>query len=344
MSVGHAPRRAFTLIELLVVIAIIAILIGLLLPAVQKVREAAARMQCQNHMKQLALAFHNYHEAQGVLAPSILFHPSAGNPSDFNSNFGPNWAVLILPYIEQDNLFRSVGTSIQNYPLTGDNTWRSLRGNNVKTLRCPSDTGGEVLCSVAGGGWARGNYGANAGPGMFWVGGNDGVITSSGGVYGEQSPSFSGSGGYGGLNFPGGGTVTVNRGITLLSIQDGTASTILIDELRIGPVAGDLRGTWAMGQAGASISAGNGRSDTPTPNVSQSGWDDIQGCSDQPAIGMGCCSGCLSWQVTAKSKHTGGVNVAFADGHIQFVANSVTNLTWFLLHSRNDGQVISGNY
>src|SRR6188474_2720998 len=110
----------FTLIELLVVIAIIAILIGLLLPAVQKIREAANRMKCSNQLKQLGLAAHNYHDTNSKLPPAVLLNPQVNNPADYNQNFGPNWAVLILPFIEQDNLFRTVSQSVQEYMANGN--------------------------------------------------------------------------------------------------------------------------------------------------------------------------------------------------------------------------------
>src|SRR5262245_50183030 len=106
----YRARRGFTLIELLVVIAIIAVLIGLLLPAVQKVREAAARMQCANNLKQLGLALHNYHDSNRTLPPAFVARTQL------------SWHVLILPYVEQDNLFRAMDTTTAGaYTITNRN-------------------------------------------------------------------------------------------------------------------------------------------------------------------------------------------------------------------------------
>src|SRR5438309_8180940 len=108
-----SSRKGFTLIELLVVIAIIAILIALLVPAVQKVREAAARTQCTNNMKQLALACHAYHDAKKQLPPAVLVGRGIGWNDE--NNIGPNWAILAMPYYDQGALYNQYSVSIQNY-------------------------------------------------------------------------------------------------------------------------------------------------------------------------------------------------------------------------------------
>jgi len=341
MHIFRSQRPGFTLVELLVVIAIIGILVALLLPAVQAAREAGRRTQCTNNFKQQALAIHNHHDVFKVTPALVLESPQVSDISDFNQPFGPNWAVLILPYIEQGPLYNLVADSIKTYPVDSNSTWRNIRGNVLNVYLCPSDSPADPFSKV-GGGWARGNYGANAGPGMFWNGGSVGVAEYTSGKWIDHNPNQFQAEYYPSwtAGWAGGGPLVVNGGNTFAGIIDGTSSTILIDELRTGPSANDLRGTWAMGMTGASISSGNGRIDTPTPNISLSGWDDIQSCDDRPDIQMGCCS-CNSWQVPAKSRHPGGVLTAFSDGHVQFFSNSVTQQVWFLLHSRDDGQSVS---
>jgi prepilin-type N-terminal cleavage/methylation domain-containing protein/prepilin-type processing-associated H-X9-DG protein len=360
-------RTGFTLIELLVVIAIIAILIGLLLPAVQKVREAAARMQCSNNLKQLGLAAHNYHDVYKKLPPASLV-PYAGVNNDSNLDmrmpFGPNWAVLILPFIEQDNLYKiaNVGsypgispvpnvTSFKNVGLlSGINTsWRVIRSNTVPIYVCPSDPNNQTPFSdttlVPEANWARGNYAANAGFDDYdHVSGGANYLSSAGGV---------GSPLYHVISSP---VMAANYGSKIQAISDGTSNTVLFNEVRSGISPLDPRGTWALGFPGASITNAGRAPYNPTPNntLGDSGndGDEIQNCSKfwfkgiGSLQGMGCINdkGAIMTSGMARSLHSGGVNSCFCDGSVRFIGNSVSELTWGLLQSKADGLVLGNDY
>ena len=326
-------RRGFTLIELLVVIAIIAILIGLLLPAVQKVREAAARTSCINNIKQIALACHNWHDTNGKLPPAVLIGRGIGWNDD--NNMGPNWAVLILPQMEQNALYTQYSTSIQNYTnfavpngSTGSNdqNWRNMAPTVMKGYTCPSEGNGNVNGNrTTPGNWARGNYAANSGPGSYPNNANGG----------------SGNDGYG---VPGGGVMCINWGSTLtqLSGQDGTANTIMINHLRAGPAANDMRGTWAFGMPGCSITAEHAIGDCYTPNDTGCCSDDVAGCNDRPDIAMGCWNGGYG-QGQARSQHSGVVIAAMGDASVRTIKNSVSQQNWYYMNSRNDGKTWTDN-
>jgi prepilin-type N-terminal cleavage/methylation domain-containing protein/prepilin-type processing-associated H-X9-DG protein len=361
-------RRGFTLIELLVVIAIIAVLIGLLLPAVQKVRAAAARMQCANNIKQIVLANHTYHDSNERF-PVGCYIPYASdgyhNTQDITYPFGPNWAIYILPYIEQDNLYKTINVNAYPGPIANifdfknyDRSWRALRGQTVKTYLCPSDPFNQAPYVDASGvdapaevGWARGNYAATCG---F----TDSDHTTDGASCLGSDP-FSGPQGDGLPALSKGPifffSTTGRNGTRMTDITDGTSNTIMINEVRAGISSLDSRGVWALGHPGSSLTEA-GRVYNPTPNNrldSPDGLtygDELQTCYKfwYPGIGsqlgMGCFPNVTGDQMNsamARSGHTNGVNAGFADGHVRFINNSIDEYTWCILQSKNDGQVIN---
>jgi len=310
-------RPAFTLIELLVVIAIIAILVGLLLPAVQKVREAAARTQCQNNLKQLGIALHSFHDSNGVFPASGWTTAGPGNPA--GKYVG--WRPLTLPYIEQENL--------QKLYDFHSNWWE---GTNpvaaavpVKTYRCPSAPNREVLAAVA----------KSPRPAMTFS--NPLAVTDYEAIMGVQP---------GAIN-PHAGTELYNAGnrFSVMSrnsrtkmtvIGDGTSSTVMVVECGGRPVVYRDR----RAQPGLSNDQGIG-------------WADSEGpFSLDGAAAGGSAEGCgvaCSAAMNAKndnepySFHSGGGNFLFADGHVQFLRDSLPLTTLAALCTMNAGEVVS-NY
>jgi prepilin-type N-terminal cleavage/methylation domain-containing protein/prepilin-type processing-associated H-X9-DG protein len=369
-------RHAFTLIELLVVIAIIGVLIGLLLPAVQKVREAANRTSCSNNLKQIALAAHTYHDGfkrlpVGCYIPYAMdgFHDT----QDITLPFGPNWAIYMLPFIEQDAIYNSI--SITSYPGSGvtpttlttytayDRSWRALRGRTIKVFLCPSDAFNQDpyndtsgIDAPAEAGWARGNYAGTAGftdsdhttdgrnanlNNPFNGKAEDGVVPGN-----PANPPLS----KGPIFFF---STTGRNGTKITDIKDGTSNTIMFNEVRAGINPLDSRGVWALGHPGSSLTEA-GRNYNPTPNNTldspdgQTYGDELQNCYKFwyygiGVDGMGCfpnTSGDQANSAMARSLHPGGVNAAFADGGVRFITNSIDQYTWCILQSKNDGQII----
>jgi prepilin-type N-terminal cleavage/methylation domain-containing protein/prepilin-type processing-associated H-X9-DG protein len=367
----NAHRGAFTIIELLVAMTIIGLLAAMLLPALQRVHAAMERLQCAHNMKQIGLAAHDYAsvhgrlpvggtepyalpasppsiaDASGIPPPELLYDltltdsPTRRDTDPIRYPWGPNWAVHLLPYIEQEALFKQaqVGDYMIGYQTGNDqlrDRWREVVKDQVIPIYlCPSGPGNaEPFAGYTHnpGPWARGNYAANAGPAWWQMSLNGYSYTE---VYGLTGPVFG-----------------INYGAVLHQIPDGSSSTILFNEVRIGVSALDPRGVWAMGYPGASITAANAIGDCLTPNDATETSDDVQGCPDvyYPGIGtrdhMGCNVGFAdlgwpSWQAQARSLHPSGVNVCFADGAVRFISNTVEQAVWFHLLSANDGNPVS---
>jgi prepilin-type N-terminal cleavage/methylation domain-containing protein len=314
-------RRGFTLIELLVVIAIIAILIGLLLPAVQKVREAAARMRCQNNLKQIGLGLHNYHDAYQQFP--------FGFTEQGLDRRRENWFQLILPYVEQENLFRSYMADPTGRNAGGDQWIHQMTGIHVRTpintFCCPSDGGAPGLGANGGTTAFQGSYAVCAG-GITWTG--------SVGVQRDIS-----SGDAGGMFFR-------DSRIRLTDVNDGTSNTLMASEgvIRGNGVGGwgELGGFWGGAPHGAYGFSTSEVPNTPVPDrVYTCKATNRPGAPNNAPCESGFTLGLPGRWTFARSLHTGGVNVVLGDASVRFISNTIDRFTWQAMGTRSDGLVIN---
>jgi prepilin-type N-terminal cleavage/methylation domain-containing protein len=347
-------RPAFTLIELLVVIAIIAVLIGLLLPAVQKVREAAARIQCANNLKQLGLAFHTYLDANNTA------FPPPGLPSDTDLNTNPNWPAIahgwgtrLLPFFEQDNLYRLYDFT---QPFTSSANARVIT-THLKLMQCPSTPTPNRLYTATSAPlnltWtaSASDYVATSGIGIdIW----NNVLQARG--YGPAPPIAARN-----------GLLQGNSGMppNLASVTDGTSNTILVGELAGRP---DI---WRAGKLTPGVvTFTSGRTLVGKVSNVGAGWGDpfnghnvIDGAPYDggpfpfsplikfgPCVinclnhnGMGGLSGDHPGHGGLYSFHTGGAQAVFGDGSVHFLSASMKTEFFVFLVTRSGGEVIPGS-
>ena len=312
-------RKGFTLIELLVVIAIIAILIGLLLPAVQKVREAAARMSCSNNLKQLGLAFHNYHD------------PTSGLPSnirpDATSTVRVRWATYLLPYFEQDNLFRTVNPN-QNW-----HQQPALFGTRLKGFECPSAPNGAILdgapetapqwTPIAANGDYAGFYGVS--PELVTLGY---VASSSAGA--DK------------------GAISKTQKLNFAAFTDGLSNTLQLTEsagrpnvyrngkLVVTAIGNDRvhGGGWCRPASELNVLRGSSADGLTFPGASAINVTngEVLGAYPHPYYNTDGTGQIYGF-------HTGGVNALFADGSVRFLKASTNIATLAALVTRNGGEM-----
>lgn len=280
-------RNAFTLIELLVVIAIIAILIGLLLPAVQKIREAANRMSCTNNLKQIGLGLHNHHD-------SYLYFPAgftAIAPPGGDVAPGWGWSFHVLPYLEQDNMWKSQD---QTQSVTNS----ALLAQKIKMYTCPSDVQNQNFQVYASGGIAINNVFAAPSSYAAFVGGDETEVTT-----GDSKGMFH-------------GIFYRNSKTRIAEITDGTSQTAMVAER----ACGITQGTWAGALSGARMRLGKGNpAYILNPNMDYD--PDLFGLIHSNWVNATNNQSDDGGTDDASSYHTGGANHLFADGSVRFIRN-----------------------
>ncbi len=344
-----ARRTGFTLIELLVVIAIIAVLVGLLLPAVQKVREAAARMSCSNNLKQLGLGAHNYHSSvgkfpPGVNVPAVITNLSGGQSSPPPLVAGQSFSLFeaLLPYIEQNNVYSQLNfvgpITVNGNPGNDSEYVNSATATNpapvgstiIKTFLCPSDTAPTQTTYVGTSGVDKGLtylFGAN----------------TYGGCAGIRSfYTFDSSSNTTGTGMTQDGIFYINSSVSISSITDGSSNTIAFGERdRVDP-------NFDIVYTGVNVLEQH--SGWAWANY-YPGYDYLYGAQmplnwSFTSAGITSDSGFVYQDQrysTFGSQHVGGANFCFADGSVHFLANSIPLATLQALTTRAGGEVINSS-
>ncbi|WZO99119.1 DUF1559 domain-containing protein [Isosphaeraceae bacterium EP7] len=375
MNLHRGSRKAgFTLIELLVVISIIAVLIALLLPAVQSAREAARRIQCVNNMKQIGLAMHNYQDTYGSFPTGGITAQATMDQGAWNGRANLlSWRAMILPQMEQSNIFNNINLMVESSGGGADGgSFYTIWMTAVNAFLCPSDgTNGNGFLPLGSGANPAGQSAAATPPANPLTGAATLVVPVSnyGGSFGDNYCGGPLNGGlpwetdpnattlpagiarigwhgfwgtkYGPAFATTGGTM---RGVfdyrtmqtaTINSFTDGTSNTIMVGEVL--PVAAADNNLWHFngGLAGTTVPLGWNANTVPATAANCAfNW---QGASAP----VGC-----RYSAAAKgfiSRHPGGGNFIFGDGSVKFLKNTISMPTYCALASRNGGEVVSSD-